>query len=171
MSLGQLLPITSSLPLARQFVASITDGLSFTQKLFDQLREQGVRAASDSAEEAGSLPAISVPVRTDHLADLADREIRDFVEQFTDRLGAIGLDTGDPIELKSTGNGEIVVNSHHPQRAVIEELLRRDLELRTAFHRAAAAGAAHHRATHPFERFDRAAHLTVQSGVGAFSAV
>jgi hypothetical protein len=107
--------------------------------------------------------------RTSHLYQSLDRELRGLEERLAQRLSGLDIDADVPFELKFDGHNGLVVDGNHPQRAEIEDLVRDDPALITAFHRVAAAAVACRRAALDPEQADEI-HVVVHRGHATASA-
>jgi hypothetical protein len=116
--------------------------------------------SSDVADSIGQLG----PRDAQHLSRLTERELGEFVRELRERLTAAGIDTSTSFELISRGDGEIVVDGHHPQRPDIEEIFSSHPSLADKFQRLVAAATAEARQQDPDEARDREFHLELISG-------
>lgn len=95
---------------------------------------QAADTATDDAEAANDESA-------ERLRKLQS-EIAEFQRQLARRLAAMGVDLSTPVELKSDGQGGVLVDDPHPQRVAVERLFAQDRELTAEFaYLAAACGA------------------------------
>jgi hypothetical protein len=133
MALSSLLPIGGAAlgALAARTLGGLGESLSFQ----DHLRREAERA-----EPAAAGPATEPQATLDLATALPD-----FIAQLQERLEAAGVDLTQPLTLKPDGNGGIMVDGEHPDRALVESLLQ-DSELAGTFEEIAAAATERRRA-------------------------
>jgi len=125
MSLAALLPFAGAaiVPVLDKAIDGVAEGLSF----LDVLHKQDEVGETDGAQAAESRTP-----RQDFV-ELADR--------LRKRFAQLGIDLTTPLRLKQAGRDRVVVDGDHPDRVLVESILRDDKELTELFHEVADSSA------------------------------
>lgn len=139
--------ILSIFPLMRSAVTGaaglVTTGVSASaaagQSFFAELHN-GVKS-SPSGDEGSSKAGAQKAADAEAARKTAElnRQLQEFQRALSQRLANAGVDLRTPVQLKSDGGGNVIVDEPHPQRATIEQLFAGDKDLRSAFQYLAAA--------------------------------
>jgi len=169
MAIPPLLSIAGNtlVPLARDVVEQVTSGLSF-QKLLRPDGPSSANAANPPVDHSSPPFQTSSNATSSNAAQLEAirsqplKELEAYVARLRERLLAAGIDLSKEIPLKVGLGGDIQVDSAHPDRAAIEELLATDSQLAAPFRMLAKALTNQYNATSG-DPFSSAFRLTIEA--------
>lgn len=138
---------TALVPLARDLVEQISDGLSFQQMLGSRGAGDAAPGVAASGHAPAIFPASPEAARLEAIRRQPHRELAALVDRLRERLSAAGIELSAPVPLKIGVGGDIQVDGDHPQRAAIEDLLNADAQLTSTFRQVAGVLAGRHNAT------------------------
>ncbi len=131
MSLSHLLPLAAPAigSLASDTVETIADGLSFAQVLLQPRAKADEQVATDT--KFVSVNDSDAALRS--VRGTTEEVLKHFREAILGKLKEAGIDTSHPIRLRGDGQGGVIVDGDHPQRAAIEQIIREDTSLTGLF--------------------------------------